>query len=118
MTPANSRATSGPRTLLRCGQDAELRQRIDGMLAADAAAGEFFKTRDAPSPAEGLSAMVSSSSIEKAGGRIGRYKLLKQIGEGGMGLVYMVELDQQVRRPHVASQFVLDFFGLVPHLPS
>ena len=34
----------------RCGQDANLRQRIEGMLAADAAAGEFFKTGDAPSP--------------------------------------------------------------------
>jgi hypothetical protein len=37
-------------------------------------------------------------SIEKAGDRIGRYKLLQQIGEGGMGLVYMAEQDQPVRR--------------------
>jgi hypothetical protein len=102
----------------RCGGNADLRQRIDGMLAADGAAGEFFKTHDAPPPAEGLSATVLSSSIEKAGDRIGRYKLLKQIGEGGMGLVYMVEQDQPVRRPHVPSLFVLDFFGLVSHLPS
>ncbi len=28
----------------RCGQDADLRERIEGMLEADAAAGEFFKT--------------------------------------------------------------------------
>jgi hypothetical protein len=34
----------------RCGEDADLRQRIEGMLAADAAAGDFLKTHNAPSP--------------------------------------------------------------------
>ena len=34
----------------RCGQDADLRQRIEGMLAMDVAAGEFFQTHGAPSP--------------------------------------------------------------------
>jgi serine/threonine protein kinase len=78
----------------RCGPDADLRQRIEGMLAADAAAGEFFKTAVAPSSTDA----TQSASIEKAGDRIGRYKLLQQIGEGGMGLVYMAEQDQPVRR--------------------
>jgi len=81
-----------------CGQDADLRQRIEGMLAADAAAGEFFKTHDAPSPTVILADASLAPSIEKAGDRIGRYKLLQQIGEGGMGLVYMAEQDQPVRR--------------------
>jgi serine/threonine protein kinase len=82
----------------RCGQDADLRQRIEGMLEADAAAGEFFKTHDAPSPTAIPADASLSPSIEKAGDRIGRYKLLQQIGEGGMGLVYMAEQDQPVRR--------------------
>ena len=81
-----------------CGQDADLRQRIEEMLAADAAAGEFFKTHDAPSPTVILADASLAPSIEKAGDRIGRYKLLQQIGEGGMGLVYMAEQDQPVRR--------------------
>ena len=74
-----------------CGQDADLRQRIEGMLEADAAAGEYFKTHDAPSPTVIPADATLSPSIEKAGDRIGRYKLLQQIGEGGMGLVYMAE---------------------------
>jgi hypothetical protein len=82
----------------KCGQDADLRQRIEEMLAADAAAGEFFKTHDAPSPTVILADASLAPSIEKAGDRIGRYKLLQQIGEGGMGLVYMAEQDQPVRR--------------------
>ena len=35
---------------------------------------------------------------EKAGDKIGRYKLLQQIGEGGCGVVYMAEQEEPVRR--------------------
>jgi len=36
--------------------------------------------------------------IESPGTRIGRYKLLQLIGEGGMGLVYLAEQQEPVRR--------------------
>src|SRR5439155_17478995 len=35
---------------------------------------------------------------EKPGDRIGHYKLLQQIGEGGCGVVYMAEQEEPVRR--------------------
>ena len=41
---------------------------------------------------------VLPPSFEKAGDRIGRYKLLQQIGEGGCGVVYMAEQEEPVRR--------------------
>src|SRR5947207_7751667 len=41
---------------------------------------------------------VSVSTSEKPGERIGRYKLLQQIGEGGCGVVYMAEQSEPVRR--------------------
>src|SRR5262249_51425099 len=35
---------------------------------------------------------------EKAGDRIGRYRLLQEIGHGGCGVVYMAEQEEPVRR--------------------
>ena len=43
----------------------------------------------------GLSASVSAG---KPGDRVGRYKLLQKIGEGGCGVVYMAEQEEPVRR--------------------
>ena len=39
-----------------------------------------------------------ASITEKPGDRIGRYKLLQKIGEGGCGVVYMAEQEEPVRR--------------------
>jgi len=40
----------------------------------------------------------SDLTIERAGMRIGRYKLLEQIGEGGFGVVYIAEQIEPVQR--------------------
>src|SRR5712692_7133493 len=79
-----------------CGVDAALRQRIERLLNASEQAGAFL---DGPAAATIRPAGTPSVPLaEKAGDRIGRYKLLQQIGEGGCGVVYMAEQEEPVRR--------------------
>jgi non-specific serine/threonine protein kinase/serine/threonine-protein kinase len=81
-----------------CGGDAALRAEVESLLAANSAAGEFL-LRPAAVGAGAAQETVSMPLLtEKAGARIGRYKLLEQIGEGGFGVVWMAEQKEPVRR--------------------
>ncbi len=67
--------------------------RIDALLAAGHDAGDFLE-QPVPAPS---TTWNPPEPIETSGTIIGPYKLLEQIGEGGMGTVYMAE-QQPVRR--------------------
>src|SRR5438552_4576958 len=54
--------------------------------------------KDAGAPGPQQTIALSIPLTEKPGDRIGRYKLLQQIGEGGCGVVYMAEQEEPVRR--------------------
>ncbi|MEZ6075874.1 MAG: protein kinase [Pirellulaceae bacterium] len=79
-----------------CGGDSELRRRVDALLAAHDQSGSFLDSP--PKNLAGSSPTVAQFAPEQAGSLIGPFKLLQQIGEGGMGAVYMAEQIEPVER--------------------
>jgi serine/threonine protein kinase len=88
-----------------CGADKALRAQVERLLALSQSAGDFFKDcAPALEPAAAdadqvLSAAESALEPEIPETKcIGPYKLLQKLGEGGYGVVYMVEQEQPIRR--------------------
>lgn len=75
----------------RCAGDQLLQDRIESLVDGCLRAGDFLETPAAASA-------TWAPDIEPFGSMIGPYKLLQQIGEGGMGVVFMAEQTQPVRR--------------------
>ncbi len=100
-----------------CGSDSSLRQRIASLLKAHdqpegflesvpGARVVFFEsafqdgTLDSPNGRwdRGRSSALDAPTMDRPGKLIGRYKLLEEIGGGGMGTVWMAEQQEPVRR--------------------
>jgi serine/threonine protein kinase len=71
-----------------CGSDAGLRREVESLLVAHERLGNLLLSATAAEPAV----------TERPGTLIGAYKLMEQIGEGGMGLVFVAEQQHPVRR--------------------
>src|SRR5260221_13099298 len=80
--------------LAACAGDDALGQRVEALLRAHDSAGTFMDSLAVDPRRE----TVVVKPSEQPGDRIGRYKLLQQIGEGGCGVVYMAEQEEPVRR--------------------
>jgi tetratricopeptide (TPR) repeat protein/tRNA A-37 threonylcarbamoyl transferase component Bud32 len=69
-----------------CAQDPELRAQVERLLAAHDRAGDFISSPAIPEPAEG-----NAASVGWVGRLVGPYRVVREIGRGGMGAVYLAE---------------------------
>jgi serine/threonine protein kinase len=76
-----------------CGDDRALAARVEKLLRAHDDDPTFLA-----SPAEEVRDLLGAPAAEGPGTQVGPYQLLRPIGEGGMGTVFLAEQTQPLRR--------------------
>jgi eukaryotic-like serine/threonine-protein kinase len=87
-----------------CGPDTAVRREVESLLAADSRMGEGEKVF-AAIEAEAQSIANVPTPI---GSRLGAYRVVKEIGRGGMGTVYLGTRDDELYQKQVAIKLIRD----------
>ncbi|MCB9855101.1 MAG: serine/threonine protein kinase [Phycisphaerales bacterium] len=86
-----------------CGDDIALRDEVESLISASSSAGDFLETpvvilRGNPQNSPGIE--VPEPSVDSIPSRLGDYRIIRRLGAGGMGIVYLAE--QAIPRRHIA----------------
>ncbi len=97
-----------------CGGDPEMQQEVESLLASYEEAGDFIEVSPVKLPISSLT--LPNTAI---GARIGAYQIIKELGFGGMGTVYLArraddEFEKVVAlkliRPDMESEYLVQCF--------
>lgn len=100
----------------RCGEDQQLRHAVDQLLASAEKMEDFIEKPAYAVIADSLANDVLPSLME--GKRIGPYEVVRRLGEGGMGTVYLARRADDVYEKQVAIKLIrrgLDHSRLISH---
>ena len=90
----------------RCGSDAVLRGEVQSLLEAVAASADLYESPVFPAPAL-LTALSGDEGVDPVvGGRIGPYRVVSEIGRGGMGAAYLAVRDDDTFEKRVAIKLI------------
>lgn len=85
-----------------CGVDVELRREIESLLSSYEKGG----FTEIPAFAEGLKLLEESEERSLAGKRIGPYQVIRKLGQGGMGAVYLAARADEAFQKEVAIKLI------------
>jgi non-specific serine/threonine protein kinase/serine/threonine-protein kinase len=85
-----------------CADDPLVREQAEALFAAHAQAGSFMLAPAAPSPSLTLPDRPHDEGFQT----IGQYRIVKQLGEGGMGRVYLAVRADHAFRKQVAIKVI------------
>src|SRR6266511_3306320 len=86
-----------------CAGDESLRQEVESLLASDEQAGDFLNT---PALKIATEEIAEERARTLVGRQLGHYRLLSQLGAGGMGEVYLAARADDQYRKQVAIKLV------------
>ena len=84
-----------------CADDAELRGEVEALLGSDAAAGTFIEKA-----IRGEAGRLDAGPAATPGRRLGPYRIVGELGHGGMAAVYLAVRDDDQYRKQVALKLV------------
>jgi eukaryotic-like serine/threonine-protein kinase len=92
-----------------CAGDEPLRREVESLLSAHARAGDFLETPAivAGGAAEAVAMATLQGSMPAVAGRpIGAYRIIRELGQGGMAVVYLAERADAAFEKQVAIKIV------------
>ena len=88
-----------------CPSDPDLRENVEQLLRATDSS-EYFLERPVGGVTPYLAASLAAAGLPTPGARVGAYRIIREAGRGGMGVVYLAERDDGAFRKRVALKVV------------